>query len=68
VGPALDGIGTWGAERVEGQDAAAYIRNSIIKPNTFIESGYPPNVMPQDFASRIPSEQLDALVSYLASR
>jgi len=68
VGPALDGIGTWGAERVEGQDAAAYIRNSIIEPNAFIESGYPPNVMPQDFASRIPSEQLDALVSYLASR
>jgi cytochrome c oxidase subunit 2 len=68
VGPALDGIGTWGADRVEGQDAATYIRNSIIQPNAYIEQGYPQDVMPQDFVTRTTPEQLDVLVSYLSAQ
>jgi cytochrome c oxidase subunit 2 len=68
VGPALDGIGTWGADRVEGQDAQTYIRNSIVEPNAYVEKGYAPGVMPQDFSTRISQEQLDVLVSYLASQ
>jgi cytochrome c oxidase subunit 2 len=68
VGPALDGIGSWGAGRVEGQDAATYIRNSITEPNAYIEKGFPESVMPQDFATRVTPEQLDVLVSYLAAQ
>jgi len=68
VGPALDGIGTWGAERVPGLDAAAYIEASILSPNEFVEQGYPASVMPQDFSTRISQEQLDLLVAYLASQ
>ena len=63
-----DPDGSWGADRVEGQDVATYIQSSILEPNAFIEKGYAPNVMPQDFGNRISTDQLDALVSYLASQ
>ena len=53
---------------MDGQDAMTYIRNSIVEPNAYVEKGYAPGVMPQDFSSRMSQEQLDTLVSYLASQ
>lgn len=65
VGPALDGIGQRAATRVPGQDAAAYIKDSILNPGAFVVPGYPDNVMPRDLGSRITPEQLSILVDFL---
>ncbi|MGB2952072.1 MAG: cytochrome c oxidase subunit II [Gaiellaceae bacterium] len=62
VGPNLDKLPA--EARQAGQPLEAFIRESIVKPNAYIQAGYPPNVMPQTFG-QLPSAQLDALVQYL---
>ena len=62
VGPDLDKLATYAQQA--GQPLAAFIHESIVDPNKYIEKGYPPNVMPPNFAS-LPKDQLDALVSFL---
>jgi cytochrome c oxidase subunit 2 len=58
VGPNLD-------QALKGKPPA-FIRESIVKPNAEIAKGFPSNVMPQDFGSRLSAQQLNALVAYLA--
>ena len=58
TGPDLDAA-------LKGKDEA-FIHESIIDPNKFVEKGYPPNVMPQTYADQLSPEELDAVVSYLA--
>lgn len=57
VGPNLD-------EVLPGQTAAE-IKTNIIDPNSDIVEGYPPDVMPQNYSTAIPADQLDQLVQYL---
>ena len=64
IGPDLSHIG--------GRADAAYIRESIIDPNAVIATGCPtfdcrPGVMPPTLGAAMTSEELDALVDYLAS-
>jgi len=59
VGPNLD-------EVLPGM-TAAMIQTSIVDPNAKIEQGYPPDVMPQNYSTAIPSGQLDQLVQYLVT-
>jgi cytochrome c oxidase subunit 2 len=61
VGPDLDKLPQYA--RTAGQPLAAFIQQSIVDPNAYIQPGYPRNVMPP-FAS-LPKQQLDALVQYL---
>ncbi len=73
VGPNLDHIGTAAATRVAGQSAEEYIRNSIVKPGDFIApecpaGACPPGVMPVTFGQQLSEQQLNALVTYLASQ
>ena len=68
IGPNLDGIGGWAGEMIPGQTAEEYLRNAIIKPNDFVPEGYAPNIMPQDYALRMPPEDVDALVQYMLSQ
>ena len=42
----------------------SFVRTSIVDPNTYIEKGYQPNIMPSTFKS-LPKQQLDALVQFL---
>jgi cytochrome c oxidase subunit 2 len=56
VGPKLNGIAAKGA---------AFIKQSIVDPNAKVEAGFPKGVMPQDFASRLGPQKVDALVKYL---
>lgn len=65
IGPTLEGIGTFAAERVPGQSAEEYAHQSIVKPNEYVVEGYPANVMPQDYGLRLSEQDLDALVKYL---
>ena len=44
---------------------AAFIRTSIVSPNAYIEKGFAPNIMPQNFGSTLSQQQLNGLVAYL---
>jgi hypothetical protein len=46
---------------------AAFIRESIVKPNAYISPGYPRGVMPQTFAKSLTKAQLDDLVVFIVS-
>jgi mono/diheme cytochrome c family protein len=64
IGPDLDKLKAYATAAHQPLDA--FIRESIVKPNAYIEKGYPPNVMPSTFAS-LPKSTLDALVAFLAA-
>ncbi len=63
VGPDLDRLP--GEAKGPGKPLAAFIRESIVKPNAYVEPGYPKGVMPANFGSTIPGPKLDQLVQYL---
>lgn len=42
------------------------IRESIVNPNAVIAAGYPPNVMPQDFGTKLSTTQLADLITFLS--
>jgi cytochrome c oxidase subunit II len=65
VGPDLDKL-TELARRA-GQPLEQFIRESIVKPDAYVEPGYPKGVMPGTFAS-LPSSQIDALVKFLEGK
>ena len=62
TGPDLDNLPA--EARRAGQPLAAFVRQSIVDPNAYIEKGYQPNIMPSTFKS-LPKQQLDALVQFL---
>jgi cytochrome c oxidase subunit 2 len=62
IGPDLDKLPAYAQQA--GKPLEQFITESIVKPNAYVEKGYPPNVMPENFAS-LPKPQLDALVKYL---
>jgi cytochrome c2 len=64
VGPDLDKLKTYAAAANMPLDQ--FIRESIIKPNAYIEKGYAKGVMPESFAS-LPKSTLDALVAFLSA-
>lgn len=75
VGPSLNGIGTkaaavLGMSHYHGQakDVLGFIHESIVDPNAYVEQGFQPNVMPQDFGKQMTDQKLNALVQYLAGQ
>jgi mono/diheme cytochrome c family protein len=58
TGPNLD-------EVLVGQSPAS-IEKSIVDPNAQITPGYPPNVMPGEYETSIPPDELKELVAYLS--
>lgn len=65
VGPSLAGIATKGGDRIEGMDAQAYIRDSILDPNAYTVEGFPEGIMPLNMKDALSSEDLNAVVTYL---
>jgi nitric oxide reductase subunit C len=78
VGPTLAGIPATAAARVKSpdykgkaNDAAGYIRESILEPNAFVLTGQPTyaaggrSLMPHDYAQTLKPEQVDQIVAYL---
>jgi hypothetical protein len=63
VGPDLDRLKAE-AQRA-GKPLDAFVRESIVDPNAYIEPGFPKGVMPTSFGTSIPKPQLDALVQFL---
>jgi cytochrome c2 len=64
VGPDLDKLKQYATTASMPLDA--FIRESIVKPDAYVEKGYPKGVMPASFAS-LPKGTLDALVAFLAA-
>jgi len=44
---------------------AKFLRTSIVDPNADVTKGYEPDIMPQDFGTKLSKEEIDALVKYL---
>jgi cytochrome c oxidase subunit II len=62
TGPTLEELPQQ-AERA-GKPLEAFVRESIVQPDAYVEEGYAAGVMPKTYAG-LPAEQLDALVQYL---
>jgi hypothetical protein len=70
VGPDLSNIGNLAGQRVPGQSADTYLRNSILYPDLFIVPDCPngpclPGIMPETYFLTLDEAQLDTLVSHL---
>ena len=50
---------------LKGKDAA-FIKESILDPDTEIAPGFQPGIMPPNFGDTLSAEQVDALVKYLS--
>jgi cytochrome c oxidase subunit 2 len=63
VGPDLDKLVAYAQQAHK--PLAAFVRESIISPNAYIQPGFPKNTMPQTFGQSLSSKQLNALVTFL---
>jgi cytochrome c oxidase subunit 2 len=63
VGPDLDKLVAY-AQQAK-QPLEAFVRQSIVDPNAYIQSGYPKDTMPSNFGQTLTPTQLDALVAFL---
>jgi cytochrome c551/c552 len=61
IGPDLDKLATYAKQAK--QPLPAFVHESIVNPNAYVQRGFQPNVMPS-FAS-LSKSQVDALVSFL---
>jgi len=64
IGPNLDKLVAY-AQQAK-QPLEAFIHESIVNPNAYIQPGYPKGVMPQNFGQILTKTQLDALVTFLS--
>ena len=71
VGPALTRAGAVAAEAIQrpgykgsAVNASEYLRESIIAPDAYVEGGFSPGVMPQNYKD-LSAQELDDLVAYL---
>jgi cytochrome c oxidase subunit 2 len=64
IGPDLDNLVAYAKQAK--QPLTAFIRQSIVDPNAYIQPHYPKNTMPQTFGTTLSKTQLAALVSFLA--
>jgi cytochrome c oxidase subunit 2 len=55
------------SQKVRGASLRQCIMTAIEKPYAFIPSGYTAGIMPSDFGQRLTSDQIQALVNFLAS-
>jgi nitric oxide reductase subunit C len=72
VGPSHAGVARQAAEVIRQADytgsatsAEEYLRESILDPNAYVESGFVPGVMYQGYSSTLTDRQLSDLVAFL---
>jgi hypothetical protein len=70
VGPDLSSIGVLASQRVPGESATEFLRNSIVDPEAHLAPDCPngpclAGIMPGDYAKRLTDEQIDTLVDFL---
>jgi len=64
VGPSLAGVATRAGERVSGQSAADYLRNSILHPSDFVVPGFP-DVMARSLGDALSGDEINDLIAFL---
>lgn len=67
VGPSLRGIGFDAAERVPGQSAEEYLRESIIQPSAYQVEGYSAT-MNATYGDTLSEQDIDDLVAFLLTQ
>ena len=55
------------SQKVRGTTLQKCIQTAITKPYAYLPSGYSAGIMPSDFGTRLTSDQIQALVTFLAS-
>jgi cytochrome c551/c552 len=65
IGPDLDTRPALDAKTAK-MPLAAFVRESIVKPNAFVAPGYAKGIMPTTFAS-LPKTKLDTLVAFIVA-
>ncbi len=63
IGPDLDKLPAYAAQAH--QPLEKFVHDSIVTPNSYIQPGFAKGIMPQNFGSTIPADQLASLVQYL---
>jgi hypothetical protein len=63
IGPDLDRLQAYAKQA--GKPLEDFVRESIVDPNAYVQSGFPKNVMPS--FGTLPKDQLDALVKLLVT-
>jgi mono/diheme cytochrome c family protein len=66
IGPDLDTKPSLDAKK-ENMALAAFVRESIVKPNAYISPGYAKGVMPQTFGKQLSKAQLTDLVAFITA-
>lgn len=64
VGPSLAGVASRAAARVPGEDAATYLRTSIVNPSAYIVPGFV-DAMQKNFGTTLTGDQIDDLIAFL---
>jgi cytochrome c oxidase subunit 2 len=72
IGPDLDArlksdCATAASKKVRGATLQQCIKTAITRPYAYLPTGYSAGIMPPNFAQRLSSDQIQALVSFLAS-
>lgn len=65
VGPSLAGVATRAGSRIEGMDAEAYIRDSIMNPEAYTVEGFREGLMPPAVYESLTPQEFEAVVAYL---
>jgi len=63
IGPDLDKLPAYAAQAH--QPLEKFIHDSIVTPNAYIQPGFSKGIMPQNFGTTIPADQLNTLVQFL---
>ncbi len=64
-GPNQNNLYERAGNRVEGQNAEEYVRNSILNPGDYIVEGYVAGLMPATLGDQMTEAELDSLVKWL---
>ncbi|GAB4476834.1 MAG: hypothetical protein Kow00124_19400 [Anaerolineae bacterium] len=67
VGPTMQGIGTIAGERVSGQSAEEYLRESIVNPSRYVVEGYD-DIMNKDYGTRLSEQEIADLIAFLLTQ
>ena len=70
VGPSWKGLAGSQVTLSDGSTVTAddaYLKQSIVDPNAKIVKGFSSGVMPEDFGSKLSSQQIDDLIAYIKS-
>lgn len=67
LGPNLSNIGSRAGVTVKDQPADEYLRDSILRPDTYLAGGYQEGIHPRNYAQVLNDQQVSDLVAYMAT-